>query len=352
MENVADRKAFSGGRYHAWLVVRALADLGHKVTVMTGRIPFFVSQLPGTDHTAVLDRRPMLNAGNCHLKRTDGRFDLVCVFPLRAIPWGVKLAKSIGKPVFTWVFDPFTMVNQYAPDIAGRMSFGGGYLPALRDSDVIVSSTDVSRQYILAYAGSHLDVQTLYPCANSTVADEAGLAFKPDSTLRIMTITRGTNHKHPEHVFRAFRELIRAGVDAHLHVLSGFGDGRLKRLSKRYHVSRFCTFEAKCTEKRKWQLMRSMDLMLGASTYEGFGLWLMEAIYACMPFVVYDFPLFKEISCGYGGWFAAYNNVGSLGAALITAAREDRRSKIQHLSSIAPTFCFREFRLRVARLIK
>ena len=348
MENVADKKAFSGGRYHAWLVARALVSLGHKVTVLTGRVPVWMKELPGKapDVRVV---RPYLTAKSCRLRSKD-KFDLVCVFPLKAIPWGVKLAKELGAPAFSWIFDPFLMITQYAGDIAQRMGYNVTQRRALSESTRLITSTAFSVPFVRSWIGANVNVDVLHPCVNSRVADR--VVPQHTSTFDVVAITRLTGHKRPDDVFRAFAALARdRQLKARLLILSGFEAGGLTRLAKKHHVAGSTVFRAKCSETEKWQLLKGASLVIAGSTYEGFGLWLAEAIYAAVPFVVHDFPIFREIAYGGGGWFAEFANSRDFVRCVHEAAHSDLRGQRMHLTSIAERYGFEAFKERVRGLI-
>lgn len=348
MENVADRKAFSGGRYHAWLVARALVSLGHNVTVLTGRVPVWMKELPGKDpHVRLV--RPYLTSKSCRLRSKD-KFDLVCVFPLKAIPWGVQLAKELGAPAFSWIFDPFLMITQFAGNIAQRMGYNVTQRRALGESTRLVTSTEFSVPFVQSWVGADVNIDVLHPCVNSRVADR--VAPQATKTFDVVAITRLTGHKRPDDIFRAFSALARdKRLNARLLIMSGFEAGGLTRLAKKHHVAGRTTFRAKCSETEKWQLLKGASLVIAGSTYEGFGLWLAEAIYATVPFVVFDYPPFREIAYNGGGWFAEFANSRDFVKCVHEAAHTDLCGQRMHLTSIAAQYGFEAFRERVKGLM-
>jgi len=344
MENLADVKAFSGGRYHAWLVCRAMQTIGHDVTVMTHRVPVWLPDLPGK-RTGVKMVRPTLSAKTCFIEPSE-EFDLVITFPIRATAWGVDLAEANGLPVWSWVFDPFLFIERYAPGVCKRMAFDEGYTIGLQRSTKIVSSVSCVNDVITEWTGNG-NVVELPPCINSKVADK--VSVRRTKNVKIVAITRNVAHKGPRMLFGAFKALRELIPEAQLVVFSGFSTGGLEQLARQVGV-KGVRFMSKTTEQVKWKELKSATALLSGSLYEGFGLWLAEAIYAMTPFVVFNFPIFWELARGLGGYFADYGDRDALTQALIDCVLADHDELRMQLSAIAPMYGFPAFCDRVEGL--
>ena len=339
MENVSNRKAFSGGRYHGWIVAKAIQSAGHKVTVLTSVEPVWVKDLPGDMPNVVESRR--LNARSVrNWVDANGRgYDLIGVMPIRATEWAVSAARRMGIPCWSWVLDPYLMVSSYAQSVAGRMAYTSGYRSALKNSSRIIASVRTAVPYVQEWVGN-VPVSVLTPCINSVMADKINDA-KSSGTFEVLAIMRDVPHKRPNYVFRAFEFLRRHYRNSHLTVVSGFVASRWRGVCRRLNIADAVTFKPQCSEEEKWRLLKRSNVLLHAAIYEGLCLPLAEAIYACTVPVMFDFGVYREVAFDGGAYWAEYDSPSSLAAKLVEAAKNQNDCKrLMHLTAIANEYSF------------
>ena len=45
LTGITNKNGYTGGRFHAWMIAEALANLGHEVTFWTNNIPKFINDI-------------------------------------------------------------------------------------------------------------------------------------------------------------------------------------------------------------------------------------------------------------------------------------------------------------------
>jgi len=77
------------------------------------------------------------------------------------------------------------------------------------------------------------------------------------------------------------------------------------RLANRLGVK--CEFKGRITDHEKWLLIKKSKFMVFPSSFEGFGMSPMEALYCERPCIVSDIPIFKEVYQDKVEYFEEHN---------------------------------------------
>lgn len=301
----------TGGRYYAYFIVAALIELGYDVTVYTNRMPVF-----GKEFNLYKKPKFEIISQTCEgLTKVDIKADVYIGSPINGNVAAIKLGKKYNKPAFAIIFDPFNMMAKYI----GKRQYRGWdeLIPLLKQPQVnIISLCDTTSQYIYSWLDKKpAQVYPVYPCINSKV-----LTGKTRSIHRgdyVLFISRLVGHKHFEDVLQAVKR-----TKLRLKVISSVNAVRAQLIAKKYGMQGRVDFHLSVSDDEKFDMIFNAQAVINGSIFEGFGMYVAEAIACGVPFVGYDYPTFREIAKFAGVnnvYLATYKNVTSLFKTLKTA---------------------------------
>lgn len=122
------------------------------------------------------------------------------------------------------------------------------------------------------------------PVIKSKPRKEMGL---DDDEILIISVGRLVKRKGYDYAIRAVARLQEKKV-RYIIIGDGPEESNLKELAKELHMERKITFLGYQTEEKKYQYLENADVYLLSSLHEGFGICLMEAMYAGLPIVATD----------------------------------------------------------------
>ncbi|RJT07984.1 glycosyltransferase family 4 protein [Halococcus sp. IIIV-5B] len=112
---------------------------------------------------------------------------------------------------------------------------------------------------------------------------------------RLVVVGRLTKRKRQDRLIHAVRQLRDDGYDVRLDIL---GDGpmrdRLERLIADLDLDAHVTMQGFVDEDEKFDLLNRAELFVFASTQEGFGIVLLEAMAAGLPIVAKYLPVYED----------------------------------------------------------
>lgn len=313
----------TGGRYYAWFIASALLEIGYEVTVYTNRKPVFQGDFEKYKQPEI---KIVANTAK-ELETVDIQADIYIGSPISGNVASSRLGKLYGRPSFALIFDPFPMMKQYLGD-----KTYAGWIPLiknLRESDCnIIALCNTASGFIYDWLNKRKDqVHSIFPCINSK---ENIIPEEPiEHENYVVFISRLVNHKNFDHVLKACKKL---GVN--LKVVASVDAIQAEGLAKRMGMSRQVEFFFKCTDRKKFDLINKSSAVINASKFEGFGMYLTEAIACGIPCVCYEYPTFKEIVSFAGAdniYMAEWNNPESLVEELAKCLEEKKFRKPSHL---------------------
>jgi glycosyltransferase involved in cell wall biosynthesis len=273
----------TGGRYYAWFIASALLELGFEVTVYTNKKPVF------TDYFDKY-KQPRVNvvvSKAKELEDIDIRADVYIGSPISGNIAASRLGKLYQKPSYALIFDPFPFMAKYL----GEKRYVGWtpLINEISDSNTkIINLCNTTSESIYEWLNKKPeDVIPIYPCVNSRENQSQNITERENY---ILFISRLVNHKNFDHALKAAKNL---GV--RLKVVSSIDAVGAVRMVEKSNMRKQVDFYFKCTEAEKFELIRKAMLVVNPSTFEGFGLYLAEAISCGTPVVCYEFPTFREI---------------------------------------------------------
>lgn len=309
----------TGGRYYAWFIASALLEIGYDVTVYTNRKPVFEGDFAKYKQPKieVIAQRPK------DLENLDIKADLYIGSPISGDIAAARLGKKYNRPAFALIFDPFPMMAKYL----GNKTYAG-WIPLIKELKEtncnIISLCNTTSEFIYEWLNKTKEqVFPIYPCVNSRenkIPDPL-----PKKEDYVVFISRLVNHKNFDHVLKACKNL---GI--RLKVISSVDGVQATELVKRLGMRKNVDFYMKCTDRKKFDIIYKAQAVINASMFEGFGLYLAEAIACGTPCVCYDYPTFHEIkdfAKADNIYMAKWNNPHSLQLKLAQALEEKKFRK-------------------------
>lgn len=274
----------TGGRYYAWFLACALVELGYKVTVYTNRSPVFKSYFE-------LYKQPSVQivAENAkQLQRIDVVADIYIGSPINGIVAASLLGAKYHKPSYALIFDSHPFMAQYL----GEAQYEG-WLPVIKllsESDTnIIALAKVQVPYICKWLNKRNNqVHVVRPCINSRAIL---VDYSPVRGDYLVFISRLVRHKHFEQVLQICRNL-----KIKLKVISSVdGEANGQGLVSQMGLGDQVEFFWRCGEEEKFKIIRGSKGVINASYFEGWGMFVTEAIAVGTPFIGYDLPTYREI---------------------------------------------------------
>ena len=293
------KDAYSGGRYHAWMMAEALSIAGYKVYYVTDNKPLFMSDFACFPKHGEVELFITPNWDQV----SEMRADIVIVIPtlfqkLDFYHSALVFAKKNKARVVLLNFETPNWFNEFAPEKRDP-GLWNGWRYVARYSTLILSSTQEGNKYAMDFYDSCCGTTVFdycYPSINNIVADAVNGVGKEK---RIVLITRfvGSVHKGGYYLSRLFCEAME-GYKVVLILGNGDVPGQLwteiEASAKRYGI--MVELKKKLSDYEKFREIYRSRLMLFPSFFEGFGYPPVEAQYCNVPCVAFDLPVLREVS--------------------------------------------------------
>lgn len=319
---IMPKKAYSGGRYHAYMMAQAFASLGHEVTFWTNNTPIFLDDFAGREESD----RVTLELTDDFSKAPAGTWDWVWIIPHKYPPVKVfrralEIAKESNAKLGFLNFETPNWIaetSEHGLDAKGWEAWRcvGPHL------DVILASTSEGEKYARTYFDNASGARFSYinpPINDRAAAEAAALARKNSDRKSVICITRfGGSHD-----YKGGREILEHAGDALTGSRLTFIVGTAT-ISNEHHDAYAVwgaendvevRFLHRVSDVEKFKLLYEADLMIFLSRFEGFGYPPIEAQYCGVPCITYDLPVLREVS-GDRLTYAPLDNPAALGGII------------------------------------
>jgi glycosyltransferase involved in cell wall biosynthesis len=309
----------TGGRYYALFLASALCELGHDVTIYTNKMPVFMGEFKGYKRPRIV-----LAAMNTRrLQLLDIQADVYIGSPISGAIASTKLGVKYNKPSFVLIFDPFPMMEKF---LGKRMYVGWDELiNNLRTGNTkVISLCKSTSGYIMPWLNKKPDqIAHVYPCINSHVLDSKERDYTKEDY--VVFVSRMVRHKHFEDVVSAVSK-----TKMRLKVISSISGMNYMQYVNQFGMRDRTDFLWKIDDNQKFDVIAKSRGVIVASVFEGFGMFVAEAIACGVPFIGYDYPTFREIrdfAKADNIYLAQTKNPFDLGRKLQQALREKKFNK-------------------------
>ena len=307
-----DTRHITGGRYYSWWLATALQEAGYEVVVYTNGLPVFIKEF---EDYAQPEIRIVAD-----LKSVDVDAKFYVGSPVIGSVMACKLSEKYGKTAFCEIFDPFPMMEKYR----GKHDYPGWneLLGLLKKPNVkIISLCKTANKYIYPWLNKKEDeVFEVYPCINSKKKDLSNIKKHKDS---VVFISRLDHHKMLNHCLDAVKET-KCDFDVITSIDNIKFDSMvaIRKMESRVKMHKFAG------DEEKFEIIKKGKVVINGAIFEGFGMWMIEALACGIPVVCYDYETFREIGEGFDNiYFAEWNNPEDLRKKLKQALKEKKFTK-------------------------
>jgi glycosyltransferase involved in cell wall biosynthesis len=323
-----DEPHASGGGYYApFKFAEFLARRGHRVSVFAAHDMGWVRESPGLR----LSFRPSIPRRNRVLRKLDKMLAVACDrwVLTRAIErlrpdwlFGVlthsaikaaALGRRHGARVANFVYE----TPPWLEEMHGRETYGRenrGYARdlwertrrAYLESDLLIPNSDLAGSYCTRWLGGRRVEDAIPPGVDPDQMPFANPAPPGEKTRpggrppRILAVGRLAPEKRLDTLVAAW---LRLGVPADLHI-AGEGPER-RRLAALTGGRKEVVFHGFVSDTDLWALYRDADLVVCPSSFEGFGMPPMQALYFARPCLASDLPIFRSLYGDHLDYFPA-----------------------------------------------
>jgi len=275
-----DTRHITGGRYYSWWLATALQSAGFDVEIYTNRMPVFIKEFKSYPQPTVYIVDKVQNVD----VKGQAYFGSPVIGNLRAC----QLAEKYGKEAYCEIFDPFPMMQKYKGQ--NKYPEWDALIPELKKDHVkILSLCNETNKWIYPWLNKkRKDVYTVYPCVNSKERDKSEVTEKKNWAV---FVSRLDHHKNLDHVLEAVKE-----TDLELHVITSIDGINFEEMVKDYGMEERVKIHWFASDEEKFDVIKQSKVMINGATFEGFGMWLAEALACGVPCVCYDYPTFHEIA--------------------------------------------------------
>jgi glycosyltransferase involved in cell wall biosynthesis len=269
---------YSGGRYYSWQFAHALAEVGLKVCFYTNMKPIFDSDfLDYEPFTVVLGE----------FRKPDNRSEIKANCYIGSPVFGNILAseRAGDKPCYLMIFDPLNQIKEYHPeDFKMETQYHSPMFDSINNrKNKIICLTQYGKEGIYSWLDRELDeIEEIYPAINSRVAGK----------IKLLSTSRVVGRKNYQDTIEVLSKLPK---NYELDVITSTGVSDLNEMVKKLGLGDRVKVHFQLDDRAKFDLYRSADIVINTTLFEGFGMWMTEAIYYGKPVVCYDFPTFREI---------------------------------------------------------
>lgn len=297
---IMPKQAYSGGRYHAWMMAEAFAAAGHEVVFWTNNEPIFLDDFS----TFEAHQKITLKITSDFSESPGNDWDFIWLIPHKNPPHHVfrralEISHASKAKLGFLNFETPNWVAKTSPinDEAWR-----AWRIIAPHTHLILASTNEGLIHAKEYFGDITSARyaSCNPPINNFVADSIVKPTTGNARKSIICITRfGNSHGHKggrEILDHAGKEL----TDCELTFIVGtknvpYEDRRdYQEWGEQYDVH--VKFQHRATDAEKFNLLKNADLMIFLSRFEGFGYPPVEALYSGLPCIVYDLPVLREVS--------------------------------------------------------
>ena len=175
------------------------------------------------------------------------------------------------------------------------------YKNALISSDLIIANSNITSEETKKWIGKKPDL-ILYPGITSNEFAIANIKKE----RQIIYVGRLEENKNINEIIEALA-LIKSDIKL---VICGSGslERELYKLSKIRKVN--VVFKGEVNDEEKWTEIRKSLFMVFPSSFEGFGMPPMEALFMSVPCICSNIPILKEIYGNYVEYFEEHDVVG------------------------------------------
>jgi glycosyltransferase involved in cell wall biosynthesis len=306
------KEGFSGGRYHACILAKALAKAGFRVYFACNQLPqFFYEIVEFSDSSNIIPLLCITSKGEVSFTTLPKEVFFYFVVPGGGLDFKTVLegSKYQGARIALLNFESGNWFNLYSPLKRSLRSWASWQMIAEK-ADLILSSNQESCYYARKFYKTSPETlfDYAYPALNSSVLNYPREMIKEKRITIFVSEAPDTAHKGGEHLHTFFQDSF-AGYT--LTIISGKGSfsfsfvEQIKIKAKKYNVQ--LEWLSQISDYEKYSVLSKTELLLFPSLFEGFGYPPVEALNCGAAVIAFDLPVVRE-SCGESVIYAEHGN--------------------------------------------
>ncbi|EAH7654057.1 glycosyltransferase family 1 protein [Campylobacter coli] len=297
------KDAYSGGRYHAWMLAEQLSYNKHKVTYYTNVKPIFerdFSEYGNYIQVVLIDLHFK------DFKKVKEKYEIIFMIPdasrdLRFYKNIIKFSLLKNSKLVLLNFETPNWFNQYSV-IQRDEKLWNGWVLVSKFASCILSASRESEKYSKKFY-KHIPLESkvayCYPSINSKVADNVfyNTSISKEKRIGITARFYFSEHKGSFNIpdflsedFRGYTFVILVGIG---EIPSEILD-ELSEKAERYGI--FLEIKKSVSDYDKFVEIKKATVWLFPSLFEGFGYPPIEAQYLNTHCVAFDLPVLRETS--------------------------------------------------------
>lgn len=284
---------YSGGRYYLVYIAYLLANMGHKVTVITDKMPLFLKDFRyieiGDRLEWICDKQTRKT--KWFLNSSNNEFDIILESPLASA--GFLYANKWRVPLYAILFESPNYVAKYRDGDDSTEDYWRPYKQGiLSTSNKLICISEVGSNYAKDWLkGYRGNIEVVQPCINTWIADRVK---QPERENEITFVGRHVEFKNPSDIIHAVSKIPRKIRPDINFVGSHSSKLRVSMVNSAENLDVNIRFYANVTDDEKFYLIKRSKLLIFPSLFEGFGIPPAEAIYCGVPVIAYDIPVLKR----------------------------------------------------------
>ncbi len=290
MNNV---KHYSGGRVHLTLLAYTLANMGHKVTIITDNLPGFLDDLKFID---IGDRIEFIHSiktldTNWLMKCPNNNIQVVIAAP--RIYESFYYAKKWKLPCYAMLLETPNFVSQYRGGSDSQEEYWAEYKKCILEVANVVlcnpgPTMEGAKEWLKDFKGVFHEMP---PSINTTAADKVDCEEENEITW----IGRHLDFKCPDDIVVA-TAMIPINQRPSINFIGSHNDNiRNRIISKAQPLNVTIRFYAGIDDYAKFSIIKRSKMVVSTSHFEGFGMPPAEAIYCKKPVIAYELPILRHV---------------------------------------------------------
>lgn len=280
----SEHKAYSGGRYYGWMNAKILSKRGFNVYVYTNKLPPFYKDFEGGyykgNFTVIIDPEFEIN------KLNPTNFDYVIGEPYNTGIMAVEYGKKCNAKIINYVYETPNYISEYRKGDDTNEGFWTVHKNALLESNYIITLSELGTEKLKEwdYKFKEINVISVEPSINM-----GALHYYKDKDLEeIYDFCFISMHKNYKNTEFCIEGILKAKPGASIALIGHDNSKAAQKYST--CTSKISVFE-NCSDLEKFKVLKQSKVVVCPSSFEGYGMSVIEAIFCGKNVVATDLPI-------------------------------------------------------------
>ena len=312
---------YSGGRYYLVFLAYMLAQMGHKVTILSDKRAFFLDDFKFLDVENRVEWyvEKFFHKTKGYYTAEENPFDYVIESPLANM--GFLYADKWKIPLYACLFESPNFVRKYRGGADSTEEYWSRYKQGILNfaqklMSISKESCDSAIEWLETFKGKY---EIVVPCINTWAADRVACNKEENE---VVFVGRHVEFKNPDGIIFAVAKIpedIRPTIN---YVGSHSAKLREKMMTNATAVDVNIRFYANVNDLEKFYIIKRSKMMIFPTVFEGAGIPPAEALYCKKPCITYDIPVLRREYKDYLD-YAKYEDMNDVARIMEMYLRDD-----------------------------